>query len=208
VAHAREVTSGMLTGMGLLAALCLLLGVFPTTVISVLDAIPQQLLGRGLPSATAHGWLWLTPISAEVASYSAPLVLAAIALVFVVGWPLLHRRTRLRRGYPWDCGFGALSNRMQYTATAFAQPIRRIFAPAWQLREEVQIERDSRAPVLTREVRHHLHALDWSWTKVYEPFGRLVLLTARRIGVIQTGNIRTYLLYSFLTLLLLLLVIS
>ncbi len=208
VGHAREVTSGMLAGMGLLAALCLLLGVFPTTTISVIETIPQQLLGLGLPSATAHGWLWLTPVSAEGASYSAPLVLAAIVLVFGIGWLLLHRRARARRGYPWDCGYGALSNRMQYTATAFAQPIRRIFAPVWQIREEIQIARDPRAPALVREVRHHLHVLDWSWTQAYEPFGRLVLLAARRIGVIQTGNIRTYLLYSFLTLLLLLLVVS
>ena len=49
-AHAREVPAGMLIGMGLLAVLCLLLGVLPTTVIEALEAVPQLLLGQVPPS--------------------------------------------------------------------------------------------------------------------------------------------------------------
>jgi NADH:ubiquinone oxidoreductase subunit 5 (subunit L)/multisubunit Na+/H+ antiporter MnhA subunit len=209
VAHAREVPAGMLTGMGLLAVLCLLLGVFPTTVIDVLDAVPQLLFGRASPSMTAHGWLWLTPVSADVASYSAPLVLAAIAITGLVGRVLLHRRANpVRRGAPWDCGFGPLNSRMQYTSTAFAQPIRRVFGPVWKVQEQIDVTRAAAPATIVTGIRHQLHIHDWSWLKLYEPAGRLVLAGARRIGHLHSGSIRTYLMYSFATLLLLLWIVT
>ncbi|MHB8550532.1 MAG: proton-conducting transporter transmembrane domain-containing protein, partial [Acidiferrobacterales bacterium] len=207
VAHAREVSLGMLAGMGLLALLCVVLGVVPTLVIRLIDPITRGLLQLSPAGATARGWLWLTPISPQVASYSAPLVVVAMAVTFLAGYLLLHRRARIaRRGQPWDCGFGGLNARMQYTSTAFAQPIRRVFAPVWQIDEHIDTVRVSATRVTG--LRHHLHIGDWSWSAVYLPIGRLVLAAARRVGRIQTGSIRIYLAYSFFTLLLLLWLIS
>ena len=142
--HAHEVSKGMLAGMGMLAVLCLVLGVLPTTVINVLEAVPRMLLGQLPPSLTARGWLWLTPVSADVASYSAPLVLAAIVITFLIGRLLLRRNANpIRRSAPWDCGFGPLNARMQYTAAAFAQPIRRVFAPTWKIEEPIEVRREA-----------------------------------------------------------------
>jgi formate hydrogenlyase subunit 3/multisubunit Na+/H+ antiporter MnhD subunit len=209
VAHAREVPAGMLLGMGLLAMLCLVLGIFPTTVIVALKGVTQLLVGQVPPSMTAYGWLWLTPVSPDVASYSAPLVLAAIALTFLVGRLLLRRNANpVRRGPPWDCGFGPLNTRMQYTATAFAQPIRRVFGPVWKVQEQIEVTRAEAPATLVTGIRHQLHIHDWSWLRLYEPVGRVVLAGARRIGRLHSGSIRTYLMYSFATLLLLLWVVT
>jgi hydrogenase-4 component B len=208
-AHAREVPAGMLIGMGMLAMLCLILGVLPTTVIGVLQAVPNLLLGQVPPSLTAHGWLWLTPVSADVASYSAPLVLAAIVLTFFIGRLLLrHNANPIRRGPAWDCGFGPLNARMQYTATAFAQPIRRVFSGVWKVQEQVEIKHADAPATLVNSIRHQLHISDWSWLKLYEPIGRLILASARHIGRLHSGHIRTYLMYSFGTLLLLLWIVT
>lgn len=205
VAHAHEVDFGMRLAMGTLALLCLLFGVFPNTVIGALDAVPQMLVHTAPRNLTAHGWLWLTPISPRVASYSAPLVFAAIIVIGALTFLFLHaRRQQMRRGYPWDCGFGNLNSRMQYTGTAFSMPIQRIFAPVWDLKEDIDETRDPKQPLRTEAIRHQLQANDRSWSRVYEPIGRLVLAAARRIGYIQTGSIHTYLGYSFFTLLLLL----
>ncbi len=207
VTHAHEVSTGMLAAMGLLAGLCLLLGVLPTTVIEALGPVTQLLVGQTLPSATAQGWLWLTPVAPEVASYSAPLVLLAIMITFVIGRLLLRRKAKpARRGAPWDCGFGPLNARMQYTSSAFSQPIRRVFAPTWKIEEPIEVRREAGALGRALSLRHQLHVHDWSWLKGYLPIGRLVLGAARRIGHIQTGSIHTYLLYSFVTLLVLLVV--
>ena len=207
--QAREVPRGMLAGMGLLAALCLLLGVLPTVVIETMAPVTRLLVGTTLPSATVRGWLWLTPVSPSVASYSAPLVLAAIVLVFVLGYFFLKRRAvPARRAYAWDCGFGPLSTRMQYTSTAFSQPIRRVFAPAWKIEEHVEAAREAGVLARAKSLHYRVHAHDWSWLKGYVPIGRLVLAAARNIGRIQTGSIHTYLLYSFVTLLVFLWIIS
>jgi hydrogenase-4 component B len=210
VARAREAPRGMLLGMGLLALLCLALGVLPTPMIEAMAPITRLLVHTALPSAAAQGWLWLTPVSPQVASYSAPFVLLALVVVFGLGYLFLKRRaTPARRCYPWDCGFGQLSHRMEYTSTAFTQPIRRVFGAVWKVDEAVETTTTGAGPIpRVTAIRHHLHVHDWSWLKVYLPIGRLVLEAARRIGFIQTGSIHTYLKYSFGTLVFLLWIVS
>jgi len=205
-AAATETSRGPQLGQALLAVLCLLFGVLPTWTVGHLETVARQFFPGGMPEATAHGWLWLTPISPRVASYGAPLVLFGIGLAWLLAWLWLHPRRRkmpVRIGPAWDCGFGPLNARMQYTATAFSMPIRRIFRPVWPIREECR-------PASAAEPggRYELRVGDWAWLKLYQPLGRLVLATARRLALIQGGNIRAYLAYSFFTLLFLLLVVS
>jgi hydrogenase-4 component B len=209
VDRAREVPVGMLGGMGLLAGLCLLLGVFPSTVIETMAPITQMLVHAALPSATAQGWLWLTPISAKVASYSAPFVLVAIVVVFGLGYVFLRRGTDpARRSEPWDCGFGGLTPRMQYTSTAFSQPIRRVFQGVWKVEEHIDTLASPGPIARVISLHYSVHTHDWSWLWCYVPIGRLVLAAANRIGFIQTGNIHTYLKFSFVTLLVFLWIVS
>jgi len=205
-AEAHEVSFGPRAGQAFLALLCLVFGVLPTWTVGLLDHIAQRFFPGGMPETTAHGWLWLTPVAPKVASYGAPLVLLGMGLAWLIAWLCAHprrRRSPVRIGPPWDCGFGPLNARMQYTATAFSMPIRRIFGPVWPKHE--QYETPSPA---SPGGRYKLKVGDWAWLKVYEPIGRLLLGTARRLAMIQGGNIRAYLSYSFFTLLFLLLVVS
>lgn len=199
VRHAREVSFGMRAGQAWLAALCLLLGVLPTVMVALIDAIPRQLLGAGLTQATAHGWLWLTPVSATTASYSAPLVLLALAIAWWLASVLL-RRVGVRRCDPWDCGFSPPDARMQYSATAFAQPIRRVFGLLFHIDERVEAEGGV--------TRHRLQVDDRTFGLFYEPIVRLVQASARRVARLQSGNVRTYLGWSLGTLLVLLWIAS
>lgn len=210
VRHAHDPSWGMRAGQAWLAVLCLVLGILPTFVVQFVNVIPERLLGSGLPGAASRGWLWLTPVSAEVASYGAPMVLAGLAMAWGIGYWLLHPRGRrvIRRAIPWDCGFGPLSTRMQYSATAFAMPIRRVFQPAWRIKETVERRRDKDQPLRVTALSYLLHVEDWSFRALYEPIGRWVRNAARRLARIQTGNIRTYLAYSFFTLLILLWMVS
>lgn len=214
VRHAREASVGMVTAQGLLAVLCIVFGVLPTTTVAVLSRITTDLTGHGVSAATGQGWLWLTPVAPEVASYSAPLVLLGVGIALGVWGSVYlalrkHRRhTPIPRAEPWDCGFGPLSPRMQYSATAFAMPIRQIFRPAWRLQEESIRVMDTRLPTKASELRYQVHADDISWGFLYLPVERLVQGAARRVGRIQTGRLRHYLAYSFFTLVLLLWLIS
>ncbi|HED19124.1 MAG TPA: hydrogenase 4 subunit B [Gammaproteobacteria bacterium] len=213
VRRSSEASRGMVLAQALLAVLCLLFGIFPTAVVNALNHVTQSLTGQTLSTATAHGWLWLTPVSADAASYSAPLVfvgmllaLLAWALVFYVLRPA--GRAQTRRGDTWDCGFGPLSPRMQYTSTAFTMPIRQIFAPAWRIHEEQEREMQPGLPLEPAQIRYQVHAEDITWKWFYLPIVQLLHATTRRVSRIQTGNLRHYLAYSFVTLLLLLWLIT
>lgn len=204
VRRARKAPLGMRAGLGFLAVLCLLLGILPTQVINIIDAIPHQLLGGGLPRATAHGWLWLTPIASDTASYSAPLVAILLALIAAAAIWMLQRFTL----YPtqhcdaWDCGFAPPTSRMQYTASAFAQPIRRVMGLLFKIDESVTSSEATEAP------RYRLKITDRSWQLFYEPVARSVEAAARRIVKLQSGNVRLYLGWTLATLLVLLWIVS
>jgi formate hydrogenlyase subunit 3/multisubunit Na+/H+ antiporter MnhD subunit len=203
VRKAREVSRGMHAGQGLLAAACLLLGVLPTAVVGLLNGIPVALLGQGLSQATAHGWLWLTPVSADVASYAAPLVLAGLVLAWGIStwWLRRGERREVRRCDAWDCGFSAPDARMQYTATAFAQPLRRVFGLLFHIDEGAPRGADG-------GLNYHLQVGDRAWGLFYAPVGRVVLQAGRLVGRLQSGSLRIYLGWSLGTLLVLLWAIS
>jgi hypothetical protein len=119
----------MRIGMLLAALTCLGLGVLPTIMIKWMDPLAEELVGGTIAaSASGFGWMWLTPIAAERASYSAPIAFLGILAVVIVTYVVLHARPGAIHRVPlWDCGFEKVTSRMQYTATSFAMPLRRIF---------------------------------------------------------------------------------
>jgi formate hydrogenlyase subunit 3/multisubunit Na+/H+ antiporter MnhD subunit len=198
VRRARGVPLSMRAGQGVLALLCLLLGIFPTSVIALLDVVPLQVLGQGLSQATAHGWLWLTPISSETASYGAPLVAIILALILAAGLWLFGRGIRrVRRCDAWDCGFAPPTPAMQYTASAFAQPIRQLFGSLFHIEEGIKPQPDGRQ-------RYQLQVVDRAWGLFYLPVAHAVERAARQVVRLQSGNVRIYLGWSLATLLILL----
>ena len=198
VRHTRRAPISMRVGQGILALLCLLLGILPTAVIGLLNSVPEQLLEQGLQQATANSWLWLTPVSARTASYGAPLVAVTLLIVLVLGlWVFGRGIRRVRRCNTWDCGFAPPSAAMQYTASAFSQPIRRVFGLLFHIRESVEVQDDGRP-------RHSLQVDDRAWRIFYVPLERLVESAARQVVRLQSGSIRTYLGWTLGTLLILL----
>lgn len=189
-------------GLVWLAGLTLALGVLPSTVIGFIDAATRQLLGTGLADKVReHGWWMLAPISPERASYEPLIFLATIAAAVLLGRQLVRRlyHGRLRRSAAWDCGYVFQSARAQDTAEGFSQPIRRIFEPMFRMERHFPTIRDEK-PYYSVKVEDHF----WHW--LYLPVARLAERGSRLITRLQGGRIAIYLLYSFLTLIVLLLV--
>ncbi|BBO20120.1 MAG: hydrogenase 4 subunit B [Rhodocyclaceae bacterium] len=189
-------------GLVWLAVLTFLLGVLPTTVIRLIDAATRQLLGAGLADKVReHGWWLLAPISPDRASYAPLVFLAVIAAAVLLGRQLVHRlyHGRLRRSPAWDCGYVFQGPRAQDTAEGFSQPIRRIFEPMFRMERHFPTVRDEQ-PYYSVKVEDHF----WNW--LYLPLARFADGISRLIIRLQGGRIAIYLLYSFLTLIVLLLV--
>jgi hydrogenase-4 component B len=160
--------------------------------------VVEQLSGASLPSGAAPWWL-LVPLPGRHASYSAPVFLIALVAVVVLTILTVRRfyHHRVRRSAAWDCGFGRLSARMQDTAEGFGQPIRNIFGAFFAMKRELPSPFD-RAP------RYGVTVGDRVWQILYAPLGSLVQRVADTFAWLQQGRISTYLLYSFITLIVLL----
>ena len=197
---ARAHDAGVLERLGLvwLALGCVALGLLPTYVIGALRPVVEQ-LGAALPPGPPSPWWLLAPVPGRQVSYS-PIVfllaIVAIVIVTVLAVRLFYHGHR-RAARAWDCGFGELTPRMQDTAEGFGQPIRHIFASFFAITRELPSPFD-RAP------RYSVIVADRIWQGLYLPLGRLVQRATDAVAWLQQGRISTYLLYSFVTLVLLL----
>jgi len=186
-------------GLLWLAAGCVVLGLVPAQVIALLSLIPEQLhIAQAMPVAGAAWWR-LVPVAGRQAAY-APLIFllaiaATVALTVLMVSLFYHRR--IRRSAPWDCGFVRLDARMQDTAEGFGQPIRHIFQPFFDMQRELPTPFD-RAP------KYRVVIGDRFWQTLYVPLARSVQRVAAAVGWLQQGSIAAYLMYSFVTLLVLL----
>lgn len=206
-AQAREASPSMIAGQVLLAAACLFLGLFPALFLKLLDPVTLQLTGREVSGQlTLAGGLVLGTVAPQGGTVSTlGIALAGLALLLI---PLLlsrawRRSSEKRIGPTWDCGLRGLTPQMQYSATGFSKPIRMIFKALFRPRREVQREYDY-SPYFARTIRFESHVEDVFERRVYRPTHRMVLRFSRRMRALQAGSIQAYLIYIFVTLLLLL----
>lgn len=203
LAHSHDAGNWERAGLAWLALGCVLLGLLPTQVIALIDPVTRVLVGDGAgPTVAANGWVFLAPFASDRASYSPLLFLLLLvcscALVFVGVRRLYHGRSR--SAPPWDCGYPLLNARMQDTAEGFGQPIRQIFEPFFR------VERHLPNP-FDRQPYYELRATDHIWYWLYLPIARITEQASRLVGFLQQGRISTYLLYSFVTLLVMLVLV-
>jgi formate hydrogenlyase subunit 3/multisubunit Na+/H+ antiporter MnhD subunit len=204
LAGAHEASRLERAGMLWLVGGCVLLGLFPVQVITAIDRVTRVLVQQGLGAAAEkHGAFLLAPISVERASYG-PLILmlvivASVALAYVLVRRFYHGRIRSAR--PWDCGFPGLNARMQDTAEGFGQPIRQIFEPFFRMQRELPSPFDAKP-------RYRVTVEDHFWHWLYLPVANAVDRVARFVSRAQQGRISIYLLFSFLTLTVMLLLVK
>jgi len=194
--HAHDGSTFERIGLAWLATGCIALGLFPVQVITAIDRVTRLLVEFGLAETVhANGWLLLAPTSVQRASYSPIIFLlvvaASIAFTAIAVRILYHGRQR--RVPAWDCGYPDQTARMQDTAEGFGQPIRQIFEPVFRIRRHLPRAADA-------QPRYEVSVGDHFWYWLYEPVARVVERTAAVIGLLQRGRIAVYLLYSFLTL--------
>ena len=188
------------TGMLWLTAGAVVLGLFPNQVIAFIDPVTRLLVSAGLAEQVAgRGWL-LVPVAIERASYAPAIFLLGVLACFALAFVLVRWRYhgRLRRAAPWDCGFPGQNARMQDTAEGFGQPIRQIFEPMFRMQRELPTPFDAKP-------HYRVVVEDPLWHGLYLPVAAAVERLSRLIGLLQQGRIAVYLLYSFVTLVIVLL---
>lgn len=206
-AEAHEVGVEMRTGMGVLAATCVVLGLGASWVIPVFDPITVQAVGVRVSATLVAGGIALQAGSPRAGSVSTAGI--AILLLALAGGAAILVARRLRsehvaHGPAWDCGLPGLTAENEYTATAFSKPLRLIFAAFYRPRREIHPEYDV-SPYYPSAIRFESEIEPAFETRVYGPLREWIFGVARRMRAIQAGSIHAYLAYIFVTLIALLL---
>ena len=204
-AAATECHPTMRLSMGFLALLCVGLGLLSPLVSALLGPLTRQLAG-----VSAEPALGLAPLALETSRGAlAPAALLALLVALGLAAWLLGRAiggpARSRVAPPWVCGV-ALEPRMQYSASALAQPIRVIFSAL--VRPFREVEREYAAGgdrYFVSAVRYEAGVHPIYERYLYKPFVALSLALARRIRAVQNGSLRAYLAYMVATLVVVLL---
>ncbi|HEY7545520.1 MAG TPA: hydrogenase 4 subunit B, partial [Blastocatellia bacterium] len=159
--RAREVGPLMRAAMALLAAACLALGVAPFAVLRFLSQMTSDLLGATVDMR----FDWSSVIASDRFATVSPLWIAVSLAALLVSIPVALRifRANTRRRYyeTWGCGRAMQTARFEYTATAFANPFKRIFSLLYRPVKELDIDfhPESRFFVRTISYRNEVRSI-------------------------------------------------
>jgi hydrogenase-4 component B len=195
---ARESPPLMLAGMGLLAAACAGLALVPGVLAAGLSRATAA-AGFGGPRPVADGALGvrLGLISARLAPLwiVAALVVGMMAAAGCVRWTRRYRRRR--QAWLWDCGGGAPSPRMAYTATSFAEPLQRVFDDVLAPEQDVNVTPVRESAYLVERVRFSRRVPDRIEHRLYRPVLAALSQTGVRARRLAPGSVHRYLGYGF-----------
>ncbi len=205
---AKESPLTMQVSMGFLALTCLGLGLAPVVIAPLLGKV---IVGLGqLPQANPVLTFSLSLQTPQAFGQISPLLVAAGLIVMIGLIPIAFKIFRVNRhdrmGETWGCGRSGQTSRMEYTATAFAEPLRRVFAELYQPTRELSIafHPDSKYFVESIEYKSEITPLFDRW--FYEPLLRVVQFISSLVRRLQAGSVHLYLVYIAGILIILLLV--
>ena len=199
---AKEVPIVMLASMGLLASLCVFMGLFPATIMSTINQVNTHLLGTNIISAiTTYDWLQTKAIHTNFTELSpkSATVFGLILLAITFGVLTILRPGFRKKIYEtWTCGISP-EPRFGYTATAFTKPFKVIFSNLYRPRRESRIT--YAVPKYFVKSITYIGEITPIFEKYfYNPISSYVLNISNKVRWVHTGNIHVYLVYIFVTL--------
>jgi hydrogenase-4 component B len=206
--NARECAMSMRIGMAMLALACVALGVAPFAVVPFLGRVLAGL--GGLPDTrAAFTWNLSVQSSGSLGQMSPTLLAGGLVAVLGIVWLAMAaarvNRT-LRVGDTWGCGRIGQTPRMEYTATAFAEPLRRVFAELYRPTKELTIDFHPESKYFVQSIEYRSEITPWFEQALYDPLLRGVKGAAKQVRRLQSGSLHLYLLYIAVTLIFLLLI--
>ncbi|MDG6994871.1 MAG: hydrogenase 4 subunit B [Nitrososphaerota archaeon] len=208
--YAKEVPTTMLVGKALLACCCAALGLLPFFGLNLIASafnFPSSLrIVSPLTSVSTGMFANINSQSSAILSMPMAAMLLCSFAVAAYGFSVALGGKPRRTAYEtWDCGFGGLTERMEYTATSLSQPIRTVFKWFFKPQNTIQKETYPASGKYLRQsfsVKSTTRDLFEEW--LYLPVVGACIWTLDKVRRMQTGKINTYILYIMIILVLLL----
>ena len=193
----HEAGPAMLIPMMVLAGSCLAIGLWPHGVVHFMMPAISSITGASLPvdaAGIASTLAGLMMVSATAA------LLLCITLALVVLRRLLLKTRPSSQAVTWDCGYAAPTASMQYTASSFAQPLGRLFRSVLRTQSHEQVP----AGYFPDSAHLASHTPDVATTHLFLPLFARARRGLESLRWLQQGRVQLYLLYIFITLVVLL----
>lgn len=188
---AHEAPVVMRAAMALPAAACIVLGLVPTFAVTQLTGVVSDLglpmgeldTGLALALPLVGSRLWPIAIAALLAGAAAAVTLIA----------LVRGARRARIDAAWNCGRIVQSPRAEYTAAAFAEPLKRVFTGFYRPTQEVTVDVHPASPYFVRAITLRADLAPWMEQALYVPLIRAARWVSRQTDRVHNGSIHWYL---------------
>ncbi|MEP6815445.1 MAG: proton-conducting transporter membrane subunit [Marmoricola sp.] len=196
-------------GMGTAAVACAALAVAPTTLVGPLERVLDTLGAIGGESPVRGTVLVsLSGISGSMSPLLIALGLAGGAVAVAVIARALSTRQPRRTALVWGCGGTRLSPRMEYTATAYAEPLTRVFDDVLRPEHDIDVTHHAESRYLVESVRYRGRVPDRIEARLYPPLWVVAQRWANLARRLQNGSVHRYLAYGLVGLLVVLVVLQ
>jgi hypothetical protein len=198
----------MCAGMAIAAGGCLVLAVAPGLVAPTIRRTLETLPFAHAVAFTDFGTVVRLP---GVSGSIAPGVIAAgVVAAALVASGLARLRSRGRPApvvLPlWACGADDLTERMQYTATSFAEPLQRIFDDVLRPDTDVEVTHPVESRFMADRITYRTAITDAIEVRLYTPVVAAIVAAAGLMRRAHTGSVHLYLAYGALGVLIMLVV--
>ena len=204
--HAHEASPSMRLGMAILAIACAGLGLAAVPVLSALSGVLPVRAGLSATTAALGDGVWLsTPL--RFAQMSPALIALGLGVAIAGVWlgvRVVAAGRGVRFGETWGCGRVAQTPRMEYTSTAFAEPLRRVFAELYRPTKDLSIDFHPESRYFVQSIEYRSEIVPWFERYLYAPLIARVRRWALRTRALQSGSAHAYLTYLVIALLALL----
>ncbi len=176
----HESPVSMVLSMAILAVICFVIGVFPGSVLPILENV----IGHDL-NIMRDPFYWITRLSLML------VFLAGLIAIIMKFWYRKHRSA-----VTWDCGYASPDSRMQYTSSSFADSIVRLFS--FILKPNTHQKTPGNPFPAKASFEKHVNEIVLD--RIISPIFKKITMLFNRFNTFQQGYTQVYILYILLIL--------
>ena len=195
--NASEVSPFMLAPMAFLSLVCVAAGVWPQWMIAILQRVLSNYAAIDASGLFQHTEWYAVAFQIPQAggTLAMPVVVVLILLGLVAAFVFARYNgvPKIKTGETWTCGTIPTA-RMEYTATGFAEPIRRVFGSVLNPVNEISADK-SHNPYHGVKMTIHVHVTHYINKYFYKPINKGVLVFSEYLIGIQAGSLQLYIGY-------------
>ncbi len=173
----------MILPMGILGCLCLLIGVFPAIIFNFILKITSIFVN-------VEQTFEIIPIL-QIISTTALCIIGAVMVLSIIKFKF---EKRVENFETWGCGYNKVSEKMQYSASSYAQPFTSMIKPLFKKISDIKKPKT----IFPKEAHFEQHIEDVEEVYFIKPVLNSIENFLTKFEKLQNGNIQQYIMYGLI----------